>query len=51
MIKGSGMLCRQKGARMFKDLVKKNRSTRGYDESRPVTKEELLEVLLVLLKH
>ena len=30
---------------MFKDLVKKNRSTRGYDESRPVTKEELLEIV------
>ena len=28
---------------MFKDLVMKNRSYRGYDETRKVTKEELLE--------
>lgn len=28
---------------MFKDLVKANRSYRGYDESRRITKEELLE--------
>lgn len=27
---------------MLKDLVKANRSYRGYDESRCVTKEELL---------
>ena len=30
------------GNRMLKDLVKANRSYRGYDESRCVTKEELL---------
>lgn len=28
---------------MFKELVKKNRSFRGYDESRRITKEELME--------
>ncbi len=28
---------------MFKDLVKRNRSYRGFDESRKITKEELLE--------
>lgn len=28
---------------MFKDLVRKNRSYRGFDESRRITKEELLE--------
>ena len=32
------------GNRMLKDLVKANRSYRGYDESRCVTKEELLEM-------
>lgn len=31
-------------SRMFKDLVKANRSCRGYDESRRITKEELLEM-------
>lgn len=30
---------------MFKDLVKANRSYRGYDESRRVTREELLEMV------
>ena len=30
---------------MFKELVIKSRSTRGYDESRPVTKEELTEIV------
>ena len=30
---------------MFKDLVIKNRSYRGYDESRNITKEELLEIV------
>ena len=30
---------------MFKDLVIKNRSTRGFDTSRPVTKEELTELV------
>ena len=30
---------------MFKDLVKQNRSYRGYDESRRVTKEELLDLV------
>ncbi len=29
----------------FKDLVKKSRSYRGYDESRKVTREELLEMV------
>ena len=29
---------------MLKDLVKANRSYRGYDESRRVTKEELMEM-------
>ena len=29
--------------RMLKDLVLANRSYRGYDESRKITKEELLE--------
>lgn len=29
---------------MFKDLVKANRSYRGYDESRRVTREELMEM-------
>ena len=28
---------------MLKDLVLKNRSYRGYDETRKVTREELLE--------
>ena len=28
---------------MFKDLVKKNRSYRGYDESRKITREELAD--------
>ena len=32
------------GNRMLKDLVKANRSYRGYDEGRCVTKEELLEM-------
>ena len=32
------------GNRMLKDLVKANRSYRGYDESRCVTKEELMEM-------
>ena len=30
---------------MFKDLVKANRSYRGYDENRRVTKEELMEMV------
>lgn len=30
---------------MFKDLVLKNRSCRGYDENRVVTREELLELV------
>lgn len=30
---------------MFKDLVLKNRSYRGYDESRNITKEELLKMV------
>lgn len=30
---------------MFKDLVKVNRSYRGYDESRRITREELLEMV------
>ena len=30
---------------MFKDLVKANRSYRGFDESRRVTKEELMEMV------
>lgn len=30
---------------MFKDLVKANRSYRGYDESRRITREELLELV------
>ena len=30
---------------MFKDLVKQNRSYRGYDESRKVTREELLDLV------
>ena len=30
---------------MFKDLVKKSRSYRGYDESRKITREELLELV------
>lgn len=30
---------------MFKDLVLKNRSCRGYDDSRTVTREELLELV------
>lgn len=30
---------------MLKDLVKANRSYRGYDESRSITKEELLEMV------
>lgn len=30
---------------MFKDLVKANRSYRGYDESRRITKEELMEMV------
>lgn len=30
---------------MFKDLVKKNRSYRGYDESRKITREELVEMV------
>lgn len=30
---------------MLKDIVLKNRSYRGYDESRPVTKEELTELV------
>ena len=34
---------------MLKDLVKANRSYRGYDEGRCVTKEELLEALPLLL--
>lgn len=37
---------RPKGsAEMLKDLVRANRSYRGYDESRRVTKEELLEMV------
>lgn len=30
---------------MFKDLVKRNRSYRGYDESRKITREELLALV------
>ena len=30
---------------MFKDLVKKSRSYRGYDESRKITRDELLELV------
>lgn len=30
---------------MFKDLVRANRSCRGYDESRRITREELLELV------
>lgn len=30
---------------MFKDLVKANRSYRGFDESRRVTREELTEMV------
>ena len=30
---------------MFKDLVKKNRSYRGYDENRRISREELLELV------
>ena len=32
---------------MIKDLIKKNRSVRGYDNSREVTIEELREMLTV----
>ena len=31
--------------KMIKDLVKKSRSYRGYDESRKITREELLELI------
>lgn len=30
---------------MLKDLIRANRSYRGYDESRKITKEELLELV------
>ena len=30
---------------MLKDLIKKNRSTRGYDRSRKVTEDELKEMV------
>ena len=35
----------KKVRRMFKDLVKANRSYRGFDESRRVTREELTEMV------
>jgi len=39
-------LCAWRGAKiMIKDLIKKNRSVRGYDASREVTNEELHEMV------
>ena len=39
-------MCMEGGAKiMIKDLIKKNRSVRGYDASREVTNEELHEMV------